>query len=196
MKLIDLLNEYKINRPNSNYKLVLDIVKSYEDEDIMADFLKTFPEGKNISKDEFFEFFTSYVDDTSEYYYIKQNWKYVESGGDESVYDEEEEDDDEDEELDEYQINKPGSRPPALIEVVKDIYLCTDRTREDEYYAKDEIFDNFAHLFVVGDIWELKKDEDDEYYYECIKGQWKEDISEGWWEYNDTTKDFFKILKR
>ena len=120
MKLIDLLNEYKINRPNSNYKLVLDIVKSYEDEDIMADFLKTFPEEKNISKDEFFEFFTSYVDDTSEYYYIKQNWKYVESGGDESVYDEEEEDDDEDEELDEYQINKPGSRPPALIEVVKD----------------------------------------------------------------------------
>ena len=57
MKLIDILNEYKINQPNSNYKLVLDVVESYDDEDIMKDFLETFPEEKNISKDEFFKFF-------------------------------------------------------------------------------------------------------------------------------------------
>ena len=88
MKLIDILNEYKINHPNSNYKLVLDVVESYGDEDIMKDFLETFPEGKNISKDEFFKFFEDWADDASEYHYIKLHWKYVKSGGDESVYDE------------------------------------------------------------------------------------------------------------
>jgi hypothetical protein len=99
-------------------------------------------------------------------------------------------------EMDEIKINQPDpKRPPSLLEVIKDRYLCTGRTREGDYHTKDEIFDNFAHLFVVGDIWKLIKNEDDEYCYECIKGQWEEDVSEGWWEYNDTTKDFFKVLK-
>ena len=110
-QFLNTFNEYKINQPNSNYKLVLGVVESYnyDDEDIMEDFLKEFPEGKNISKDQFFEFFSRYVDDMSEYYYMKQNWKYVESGGDDSVYDEEDEDDDDDdeEELAEYEIKKP-----------------------------------------------------------------------------------------
>jgi hypothetical protein len=88
MKLTDILNEYKINQPNSNYKLVLDVVESYDDEDIMKDFLETFPKEKNISKDEFFKFFEDWADDASEYHYIKLHWKYVKSGGDESVYDE------------------------------------------------------------------------------------------------------------
>ena len=100
-------------------------------------------------------------------------------------------------EMDEIKINQPDpNRPPLLLEVVKDRYLCVNRAREGDYYTKDEIFDNFAHLFVVGDIWKLERDEDGDYYYECIKGQWEEDVSEGWWSYNDTTKDFFKILKR
>ena len=88
MKLTNILNEIKINQPNSNYKLVLDVVESYDDEDIMKDFLETFPEGKNISKVEFFKFFYYWIDDASEYRYIKLHWKYVKSGGDESVYDE------------------------------------------------------------------------------------------------------------
>lgn len=104
--------------------------------------------------------------------------------------------------INEYKINKPETnRPPALLEVIKDRYLCNDRTREGDYYTKDEIFDNFNHLFVVGDIWKLKKDVlyingDEDYYYECIKGQWEEETSVGWWEYHDEIKDFFKILKR
>ena len=81
----------------SNYGLVLEIVWSFEDDDVENDFKERFKEGENISKEEFFDFFEGYMDDMSELYYIKKNWEYVESGGDESVYDEEEEDDDWDE---------------------------------------------------------------------------------------------------
>jgi hypothetical protein len=100
--------------------------------------------------------------------------------------------------INEYQINKPNSnRPPVLLEVVKDRYLCINRSREGEYYAKDEIFDDFLHMFVTGDVWKLFKFEDGEYGYECIKGVFKgESTEEVYWEYNDSTKDFFKILKR
>ena len=73
---------------NSNYDLVLKIVKSYEAEDILNDFKGEFEEGSDISKSEFVEFFNRYIDDMSETYYIGLNWKYVNSGGDESVYDE------------------------------------------------------------------------------------------------------------
>lgn len=72
----------------SNYDLVLEIVESYEMEDILNDFKDEFEEGSNISKSEFVEFFNKYIDDMSETYYIGLNWKYVNSGGDESVYDE------------------------------------------------------------------------------------------------------------
>jgi hypothetical protein len=73
---------------NSNYDLVLEIVESYEMEDILNDFNNEFEKGSNISKSEFVEFFNKYIDDMSETYYIGLNWKYVNSGGDESVYDE------------------------------------------------------------------------------------------------------------
>ena len=72
----------------SNYDLVLEIVESYEMEDILNDFNSEFEKGSNISKSEFVEFFNKYIDDMSETYYIGLNWKYVNSGGDESVYDE------------------------------------------------------------------------------------------------------------
>jgi hypothetical protein len=73
---------------NSNYDLVLEIVKSYEAEDILDDFKSEFEEGSDISKSEFVEFFNRYIDDMSEVYFIGLNWKYVDSGGDEGVYDE------------------------------------------------------------------------------------------------------------
>ena len=73
---------------NSNYDLVLEIVESYEAEDILNDFKSEFEEGSDISKSKFVEFFNRYIDDMSETYYIGLNWKYVNSEGDESVYDE------------------------------------------------------------------------------------------------------------
>jgi hypothetical protein len=72
----------------SNYDLVLEIIESYEDEEILNDFKNEFEVGKNVSKSKYFEFCGNYIDDMSEIYYIRKNWKYIRSGGDDSVYDE------------------------------------------------------------------------------------------------------------
>ena len=73
---------------NSNYDLVYEICGFYDDVEIENDFKSKFKVGSNISKSEFVEFFNRYIDDMSEVYFIGLNWKYVDSGGDESVYDE------------------------------------------------------------------------------------------------------------
>jgi hypothetical protein len=71
----------------SNYDLVKEIIESYEKEEILNDFKSKFVEGKNIKKKDYFEFCGKYIDDMSEEYYIRLNWKYIRKGGDESVYD-------------------------------------------------------------------------------------------------------------
>ena len=73
----------------SNYDLVLEIIENYDNEEILSDFKDRFIEGKNISKKGYEEFCYEYIDDMSEMYYIKLNWKYIKSGGDESVFDNE-----------------------------------------------------------------------------------------------------------
>jgi hypothetical protein len=75
---------------NSNYDLVLEIIGFYDDEDVLNDFNNEFKKGSDISKSEFVEFFNKYIDDMSEVEFIKNNWKYVESGGDWSVLEEDE----------------------------------------------------------------------------------------------------------
>jgi len=79
----------------NNYNLVKEIIESYEDERILNDFLNEFEIGKNVSKNDYFIFCEKYIDDLGEFYYINLNWKYIESGGDESVYDDFDEDEDE-----------------------------------------------------------------------------------------------------
>lgn len=68
------------------YDLVLEIVESYEDEMILNSFLEEFEKGKDVSRKKYYEFFNKYMDDVSEEYYVGLNWKYIVSGGDESVY--------------------------------------------------------------------------------------------------------------
>ena len=75
----------------SNYDLVLEIIESYEMDDILSDFKKVFKKDKNVSKDDYFEFCKGWIDDMSEMDYVNLNWLYIESGGDESVFDEVEE---------------------------------------------------------------------------------------------------------
>ena len=70
----------------SNYNLVKEVFEMYDDEDILNDFLNEFEVGKDISKKEFVEFSKRYIDDMSEMIYIRKNWKYIVSGGDESVF--------------------------------------------------------------------------------------------------------------
>lgn len=70
------------------YSLVLEIVESYEDEMILNSFLEEFEEGEDVSRDKYDEFCMRFIDDVSEEYYVRLNWKYIISGGDWSVYDE------------------------------------------------------------------------------------------------------------
>jgi len=72
----------------SNYDLVKEIVLSCEDERILKSFNEEFKVGEDVSRDKYDKFFMRFIDDISEEYYIRLNWKYIESGGDESVYDE------------------------------------------------------------------------------------------------------------
>lgn len=103
----------------------------------------------------------------------------------------------------EYVVNKPDpKRPPALLEVVKDIYRVGEIHYPEDYYTKWEVDVAFNQILTIGDIWKLQKDKDEDgnYYYTCIKGEWSDldDESNSYynWSYNDETKDFFKILKR
>jgi len=70
----------------SNYELVLEIIESYEKEEILNDFKSEFKVGKNIKKKDYMLFCSKYIDDCGESYYINLNWKYIRKGGDESVY--------------------------------------------------------------------------------------------------------------
>ena len=72
----------------NNYYLVLEVFEYYEDENVLSDFMDRFVEGENISREDYNEFCWKYVDDVSEGYYIDLNWKYIESGGDEDVFNE------------------------------------------------------------------------------------------------------------
>jgi ribosome assembly protein YihI (activator of Der GTPase) len=57
-----------------DYNYVKEVIESYEDEDILNDFLDKFEEGKEIKYKDYFDFCYNYIDDMSEVYYIKCNW--------------------------------------------------------------------------------------------------------------------------
>jgi hypothetical protein len=84
---------------SSNYDLVKEIFESYDSEEVLNDFLNEFEVGEDISREEFSEFSHRYIDDMSEVIFIYRNWRYIESGGDESVFDEDIEEYDEDGDL-------------------------------------------------------------------------------------------------
>jgi hypothetical protein len=76
------LNAAFQNAPTvASYKDVLDIIEYYEDEreyyedeSILDDFKSEFPEGEDISKDDYIDFTIDFIDDISEVKYIKANW--------------------------------------------------------------------------------------------------------------------------
>jgi len=74
------------------YEWVLEVIKSYESEDILDDFKNEFEEGESLSWNEYCEFCMNYVDDMSEGYYIRKNWEYIVSEGDKNVFEEDNED--------------------------------------------------------------------------------------------------------
>ena len=72
----------------SNYDLVLEVIENYDNEDMICDFESRFVKGENIDRKDYNEFCCKYISDSSDWYYIDLNWKYIESGGDEDVFNE------------------------------------------------------------------------------------------------------------
>ena len=56
------------------YEDVLDIIESYEDEDILNDFINDFPEGEPINRTQYDDFVMDYIDDMNEVSFIQANW--------------------------------------------------------------------------------------------------------------------------
>ena len=69
------LNQAFKDAPNeASYEDVLDIIKSYEMNDVLEDFKAEFPEGEPVSKDDYSQFGISLIDDMSEVDFIQANW--------------------------------------------------------------------------------------------------------------------------
>lgn len=69
------LNQAFKDAPNeAPYKDVLDIIKSYEMDDVLKDFKAEFPKGKPVSKSDYSEFAMSLIDDMSEVDFVQANW--------------------------------------------------------------------------------------------------------------------------
>jgi hypothetical protein len=70
----DITAAFKASPEFHSYEEVLDVIESYEDDEILEDFKAKFPEGKDISREDYSDFTINYVDDMSEVAYIQTNW--------------------------------------------------------------------------------------------------------------------------
>jgi hypothetical protein len=70
----DLDQAFKDSPEIASYDEVLDIADSYGDYAILDAFQGTFSEDEEVSKKDYFKFFSNYIDDMSDVEYIKANW--------------------------------------------------------------------------------------------------------------------------
>jgi hypothetical protein len=70
----DLNREFKKSQSKHSYDEVLEIIKSYEDENMLNDFKSEFPKNEFISRDDYSDFAINYIADMSEKEYIQANW--------------------------------------------------------------------------------------------------------------------------
>jgi replicative superfamily II helicase len=70
----DLNDAYLNSQYVAPYEDVLNIIESYEDEDMLNDFINEFPEGEPINRTQYDNFVMDYIDDMSEVSFIQANW--------------------------------------------------------------------------------------------------------------------------
>jgi ribosome assembly protein YihI (activator of Der GTPase) len=64
----------KIKFKTRDYNYVKEVIESYEDEEILNDFLNEFEVGKDIIYKDYLDFCYNYIDDLSEIMFIESNW--------------------------------------------------------------------------------------------------------------------------
>jgi len=67
----DLNREFKKSQSKHSYDEVLEIIKSYENDNMINDFERQF---KSISRNDYSDFIMRYIDDMSEVPYVQANW--------------------------------------------------------------------------------------------------------------------------
>ena len=82
------------------------------------------------------------------------------------------------------------------LKVIKDIYYITeDSMSECSFLTKEELFDQIAHLCVVGDVWGVIED-DGEKWLQCIAGKWEGEFNDGWFDADEMLdKGAFEIIE-
>ena len=64
----------KIKFKTRSYDYVKEVIESYEDEEMLNDFLNEFEVGKDIIYKDYLDFCYNYIDDLSEIMFIENNW--------------------------------------------------------------------------------------------------------------------------
>ena len=64
----------KIKFKTRDYNYVKEVIESYEDEEILNDFLNEFEIDKDIIYKDYLDFCYNYIDDLSEIMFIENNW--------------------------------------------------------------------------------------------------------------------------
>jgi hypothetical protein len=64
----------KIKFKTRSYDYVKEVIESYEDEEMLNDFLNEFEIDKDIIYKDYLDFCYNYIDDLSEIMFIENNW--------------------------------------------------------------------------------------------------------------------------
>jgi hypothetical protein len=70
----DLNREFKKSQSKHSYDEVLEIIKSYENENMLNDFESEFPKNEFINRGDYSDFIMRYIDDMGEVPYVQANW--------------------------------------------------------------------------------------------------------------------------
>jgi hypothetical protein len=99
--------------------------ESWEDNDVLNDFDKTFNNEEKITKSEFVNFFKDYIDDMSEMKYIQAAWRKLSSG--EGLYEAKEDEEEEIEVTDEFSTEEPQGKGKIDVTQNADADLTGDK---------------------------------------------------------------------
>lgn len=81
------------------------------------------------------------------------------------------------------------------LRVIKDMFYVSEDLTSLGVVSREELENSYTHLLVVGDVWIETDDEfnSDEKLFTCVEGKWKDEINDGWWDYEDC-KDYFEVI--
>jgi hypothetical protein len=93
------------------------------------------------------------------------------------------------------------------IHVNQKIKTMIIKVIENGYYVNEDLTglglvdqktfeSSVSHLLVVGDVWEKVEGEGEwsDLNFKCIEGKWKDEESDGWWDYKGM-EGYFEIVE-